>query len=378
MIDREEILMLLDNAFNPDLRVQKEINSLINLGYKVDLFCWDQEGKLDKFEFLEKLNITRIRVLSEKQKGLKKIFDLIKFMKLALKQISQNKTKYSFIYAHDLLMLPLGLKFKKKYNAPLIYDAHEIYHLMEWEKYPPILRKTIFFIEKFLIRRIDELIVVNKKRQQFYSKYYTKKEIQIIGNWYDPYIGEKISLRERYNIPENDILISYFGVINFDERPINKIIEKLSIKKNIHFFIAGVGKHEDKITEIAKVNNRVYYLGWQKNIRQYLSDIDLIIYYLNDKRKYFEYTAPNTLYLALSHVIPLITNVPGESEELISNNNIGYFVKDVEEIDKIINFDKKDKSYLAKKESIKQINNLFEWAENENKYKRIFSTLKQR
>lgn len=249
---------------------------------------------------------------------------------------------------------------------------------MEWEKYPPILRKTIFFIEKFLIRRIDELIVVNKKRQQFYSKYYTKKEIQIIGNWYDPYIGEKISLRERYNIPENDILISYFGVINFDERPINKIIEKLSIKKNIHFFIAGVGKHEDKITEIAKVNNRVYYLGWQKNIRQYLSDIDLIIYYLNDKRKYFEYTAPNTLYLALSHVIPLITNVPGESEELISNNNIGYFVKDVEEIDKIINFDKKDKSYLAKKESIKQINNLFEWAENENKYKRIFSTLKQR
>ncbi len=374
MSNKPNILMLLDNAYNPDLRVQKEINSIIKLGFSINLYCWDQEGLLKEEEDYDDFSIKRIRVLSEKQKGLRKIFDLLQFMKASIYKVKKNHLNYNFIYAHDLLMLPLALYFKKKYKAPLIYDAHEIYHLMEWEKYPSFLREFIFLIEKRLLKHIDQLIVVNKKRQEFYSDYYTKNEIQIIGNWYDPYKGENVSLREMYNIPNDHVLLSYFGVINFDERPINKIIDKLIDLENVHFFIAGVGKHDKTIADIAVKNDRVYYLGWQKNIRQYLMDIDLIIYYLNDKRKYFEYTAPNTLYLALSHDIPLITNVPGESEELINNYNIGYFIKNIEDLNNIVDFKKDSESYLDKKKSILRINNKFEWFENEKKYREIFKS----
>lgn len=368
------ILMLLDNAFNPDLRVQKEINTLIQLGFNIDLYCWDQEGNLSENESYEKFKIHRIKVIAEKQQGIRKIIDLVKFILIAARIINKRKN-FDFIYAHDFLMLPLGVYLKLKNKKSLIYDAHEIYHLMEWEKYPSVIRSLIFFTEKILLKFVNELIVVNKKRKEFYDSYFPNKKIHIIGNWYDPYIGEKESLKREFSIPEDGILLSYFGVINFDERPINLIIESIKEKKNVYFFIAGVGKHENEIKEIAEKNKNIIYLGWQKNIRKYLADIDFIIYYLNDKRKYFEFTAPNTLYMALSHSIPLITNVPGESEELISRDNIGYFIKNVDELKNKINYNLESEEYLAKKESILKIQKKFEWSENKNVYMEIFKTL---
>ncbi len=331
MSNRQNILMILDNAFNPDLRVQKEINSLIKLGFSINMICWDQEGKLPSKEQKPFFEINRIKIIAKKQQGLRKIIDLIKFSRMVLKAVKSSSGKHDYIYIHDFLMLPLGVYLKFALRKSLIYDAHEIYHLMEWEKYPSSIRKMIFFTERVLLKFVDELIVVNQKRKDFYLQYYHKKEIRIIGNWYDPYEGESISLRKEYSIPDEDVLLSYFGVINFDERPIDKIINSIKDNKNVHFFIAGVGKHEKIIAEMAAKNNRIHYLGWQKEIRKYLIDIDFIIYYLNDKRKYFEYTAPNTLYLALTHKIPLITNVPGESEELINDYNIGYFINDIQE-----------------------------------------------
>ena len=375
MIKNKNIIMILDNAFNPDLRVQKEINSLIKLGFSVDLICWDLEGELPESEKYENFNIYRVKIIAEKQQGIKKIFDLIKFFRKCIKKINSLKVNYDFFYAHDFLMLPIGVYLKMLKKKPLIYDAHEIYHIMEWEKYPRFLNSFMFFVEKQLLKFTDELIVVNKKRKEFYSKYYKGKDIKIIGNWYDPYNGESVSLRKMYSIPNDGVLLSYFGVINFYGRPIDKIIEKLIVHENLYFFIAGVGKDEKLMSEMASKNKHIYYLGWQKNIRKFMSDIDFMIYYQNDKRKYFEYSAPNTLYLAISHKIPLISNVPGEVEELIQKFKIGYFIKDLKDLESKIEFDINSKSYTEKLEGISNVKDQFNWSENEKKYSQIFEAL---
>ena len=283
-----KILMFLDNGFKPDLRVEKEINTLIKLGYSVDLYCWDQEGNLPAQEKQHHFNIHRIGLVVEKQKGVKKIIDLLKFYLKAYKKVKNQKENYKYIYVHDFLLLPLGTFLKFRFKLPFIYDVHEIYHLMEWEKYNPILRNLIFRIECFLSKFADAFIVVNNKRKEFYSKS-VKKEINIIGNWFDSYDGEIIELKKEYNIPSKDIIVSYFGIINFSERPINIFIESMMKIPKAHFFIAGVGKDEKEIVNYEKQYNRVHYLRWQKNIRKYLKDVDYIIYYMNDKRKYFKY-----------------------------------------------------------------------------------------
>ena len=67
-----KVLMVLDNGYKPDLRVQKEINTLIKLGYSVDLYCWDQEGNLATQENAPNLNVYRIKSYCGKTTGCKK------------------------------------------------------------------------------------------------------------------------------------------------------------------------------------------------------------------------------------------------------------------------------------------------------------------
>jgi hypothetical protein len=68
----QKILMILDNAYKPDLRVQKEINTLTGLGLYVDLICWDQDSDLQNFEKYDFFSIHRIKLKVEKQIGIKK------------------------------------------------------------------------------------------------------------------------------------------------------------------------------------------------------------------------------------------------------------------------------------------------------------------
>ena len=372
-----KILMILDNGFKPDLRVQKEINTLIKLGYEVDLFCWDQEGNLPENEKKGIFFIYRIKLIVKKQQGLKKIFDLFKFYFRTNREIKFQSHKYNFIYVHDFLLLPFGLFLKIKFKKPLIYDAHEIYHLMEWEKYSSSIRKLIFLVERICTRYVNAFIVVNQKRKDFYSSY-VNKNIEIIGNWYDPYEGEVLELKKEYNISASDIVVSYFGVINFSERPINLFIEALMKIHRIHFFIAGVGKDEKEIFKYLEKYKRIYYLGWQNNIRKFLKDVDYIIYFMNDQRKYFEYSAPNTLYMAISHNVPIITNVPGESEDLIKKYNIGYFVENTNNIESKIDLDLSSENYVNKLKAINNIKNRFRWSECEKTYSKIFSSLNEK
>lgn len=37
--------MILTNGFDPDPRVYKEAKSLIKLGHKVTILCWDRSGE---------------------------------------------------------------------------------------------------------------------------------------------------------------------------------------------------------------------------------------------------------------------------------------------------------------------------------------------
>jgi hypothetical protein len=369
-----KILMVIDNGFKPDLRVQKEINTLIKLGYTIALFCWDQEGDLPSTENKVGLTIHRIKLVVEKQQGIKKIFDLLKFYLKIYDKIKNQNEIYKYIYIHDFLLLPFGVLLKIKYKLPFIYDAHEIYHLMEWEKYNSLIRNAIFRTEKFLIKFVDAFIVVNEKRKEFYSMH-VKNKIDIVGNWYDPYNGEIFELKKEYNIPQKDIVVCYFGVINFSERPIDSFIKVMMKIPNIHFFVAGAGKDEKAVTEYVKIYDRLHYLGWQNNIRKYLNDVDYIIYYMNDQRKYFEYTAPNTLYLAISHSIPIITNIPGEAEGLIKNFNVGYAINNTKDIEMKIDLDLSSPRYQGKIDSINKIKERFKWSSCEETYKKIFSEL---
>lgn len=364
----KKILMILDNAYRPDLRVEKEINTLLKMGCKIDLICWDRGDDLKEFEECGSLRITRIKLFTRAQQGIKQITNLFRFYRICLIRIP--KEEYNFVYVHDFLMLPLGVILKRKLNCKLIYDAHEIYHLMDWEKYPSYISNTIFKVEKFFINFVDEFIVVNKTRKEFYHKY-IKREVHILGNWYDKYEGESEDLKKVLEINDSELLFGYFGTLNFTVRKVNYLIDSILEIPNAHIVIAGTGCDENEIKELSENNSRIHYLGWVSEIRKYFGSIDYILYFLNSERRYFNYTAPNTLYLALSHSIPIISNVPGETKELIDNCNIGYCVNKNQKISSLFNNKTDLNSHKTLVENINRIKDSYSWADSFKIYKKI-------
>lgn len=362
--------MILDNAFKPDLRVKKEIETITKMGFYIDLICWDQDSDLENFEDLRSYSIHRIKLKVEKQIGVKKLLYLYKFFTELKKYLSKNKTNYDYVYVHDFLMLPIGVYFKSKLKNKLVYDAHEIYHLMEWEKYPFVLGYFIYAVERYLIKKADFFIVVSEYRKKFYSEK-LKREINVIGNWYDEYKGNSIDLRKKFSIDNSKIIIAYFGVINFKVRPINKIFDFVTNSNNIHFVIGGAGVDQEYIKDLTKNAKNITYLGWLDNVREYMDSIDYLIYFMNSNRKYFFYTAPNSLYLAISHSKPLITNVPGEPQDLIEKHGIGICLNEIEDFSKMVmpNTDEFNKMVL----NIDKIKDRFIWSESEKVYNKFFN-----
>lgn len=108
--------MILDNAFRPDQRVLKEIRTLNELGFKVFLFCWDQDSDLPAEEKKDKFEIHRIKVKAPKQAGLSKIKYLLNFYYYFLRSLKISKNNIHYIYVHDFLMLPLGIFLKFRFT----------------------------------------------------------------------------------------------------------------------------------------------------------------------------------------------------------------------------------------------------------------------
>lgn len=366
----QKILMILDNAFKPDLRVQKEINTLTKLGLWVDLICWDQDSDLQNYEKFDSFAIHRIKLKVEKQIGVKKIFYVIKFFFEVKKYLNDANNRYDYIYVHDFLMLPLGIYLRHNFKKKLVYDAHEIYHLMEWEKYPSFISKLIYYFERVLVNKTDFFIVVSEYRKKFYEKK-IKKKINVVGNWYDDYTGDSVDLHSKYNIDKSKIIIAYFGVINFKVRPINEIFNFVSKSTNLHLIIGGAGVDQEKIVNMVGNLQNITYLGWLENVREYMDSIDYLIYFMNSDRKYFNYTAPNSLYLAISHSKPLITNVPGEPEDLIRKHNIGFYLNHLNEFSLMKMPSVEQYNIIVN--SIGNIKHNYNWSKSTKVYKKIFN-----
>ena len=126
------ILMTLANPFTHDPRVYMEARSLIKAGHKVTVLAWDRIGNSPPYEVKDGIEIVRsynTRLINFARYDIFKMYlwwnkgyrDALKLFK---------KKKFDIIHSHDLSSLKIGINLKKKYNLPLIYDAHEIFGYM--------------------------------------------------------------------------------------------------------------------------------------------------------------------------------------------------------------------------------------------------------
>ena len=124
----KSIGIAVDNDFNSDIRVRKEVEILKNNGFKVNVLCFGFDNNI--YPPVDGVNIRRIRIK-------KKIKDILFFLfnRLPLYELIWEKEIKKFIerdairliHVHDLYMAKSAGKAIQslKRDIPLILDLHE-------------------------------------------------------------------------------------------------------------------------------------------------------------------------------------------------------------------------------------------------------------
>jgi glycosyltransferase involved in cell wall biosynthesis len=326
--------MLLDNSFKPDPRVLREAEALVQAGAIVKIVAWDRDEEVSKpeREIVNGVEVVRIPIKTKRHLGVKQIIPYLRFAFRALRLIRSQKV--DVVHCHDLPDLPIGILIKTIKRVPLVYDAHEIYWIMDLTRYPKVISYLQKVGELFLLRWVDVLITVGKKRVQYYRPHY-RKEVCLVGNYYDPRNGDgekRKIFREDIGIPEDAFVITYAGTLS-KVRGVDVIVECADRFKregrNVHFVMAGVGADEKLVREAASRNDHVHFLGWVSNLENAFAASDALVYMMRLSHPYTHYNSPNNLYLSIAWRLPLIGVAAGEIEDTLVSNQSGMLIDKV-------------------------------------------------
>jgi glycosyltransferase involved in cell wall biosynthesis len=273
----KNILMISQALFPPDIRLEKEIKSLSEAGYKILVVCNQYDKDLNPtFEYCE---IKRVNAVFNSIKLNRiinfPIFFNPRFLSKIYKAIVEFKP--GFIHAHDLPMVPVALFFKRLFRIPVIFDMHE--------NYPEALKafgktglinflfknyKAAKWLEKFCIKYSDAIItVVQENSDRLIKQGVVHEKIYLVSNTVDldtfatEPTNEKII--EKYR---NDIVLLYAGYVT-PERGLDVVVRGMSFLKekipNSKLLIIGNGitvSSLKKISEELSLNNNIEFIEW--------------------------------------------------------------------------------------------------------------------
>ncbi|MFK7971249.1 MAG: glycosyltransferase, partial [Bacteroidia bacterium] len=222
----KRIGIVVDNEFDSDIRVRKEVDILIRNGYKVFVLCFAYEGK--EYQESPDLTIHRIPINKRRKDILTFFFNRIPlYEQLWKKAIRQFVIDYKLdaIHAHDLYMSKaahLGIKASGS-DIPMILDLHENYpeavQAYNWTK--GVIRQLLanprawFKKEKRYLSYPKGVVVLSEDFKTTLTDRYDFVEPQSVLAF-----SNVIDLRrfERYSIDESvsksdQVTLMYFGAV---------------------------------------------------------------------------------------------------------------------------------------------------------------------
>lgn len=267
MITSVKILMLLDNPFISDLRVNKEALSLVKEGFHVTIVCTKQNGLAEE-ENIDGIEIKRW--ISEFY-----MHPLRSSFKTDFKQFSSRLLTLDFniLHCHDYMMLNLGGRIKaQKPSIFLVYDSHE--YFKGWKYYEEIsstwnrikgylVWRYLIQKEKAFIRKSNTIItttrLISEKLKQDTGIKITPIAIQNI-----PTIKKALSskaetnLKSYFNIKHDEICMVQSGNIYQPIELFMQMFEAVSEIKKLHLVIINNRPIADELAALVQSNERLH------------------------------------------------------------------------------------------------------------------------
>jgi len=323
----KKIVMLLTNAFEPDVRVLKEARSLTNNGFSVTILAWDRENRYPKFESIDNIRIERYHLKNGYGQGLKSSIGFLRFYLYIFLRLFNDRI--NIIHCHDLDTLLVGFLLAKIRGCKIIYDAHELEYFIN---FPNFLKEASRKIEKFISKRVNLILVVNQiQKRKFLNWNLTENRIIELRNC----PTQKFFTTPNIEKKNGKKVIGWIGYIQRGIA-VDKMIGIFDVLcehyENLELLLVGKihpNFQKDFENLIERIKNRLFIrvIGHVPygEINQYYQQID-ISFMFYENRPEFIYSSPTKLYESMAYGIPVIATPIGDVKEIIETCQCGFIV----------------------------------------------------
>jgi hypothetical protein len=327
--------MLFGSAHRPDVRVRRISQALAGAGYDVRILAWDRNERLPKVDTDGAVQVRRVFVASYHDRGWSQVFFLSRAVVRYIPHVLRRPP--DVLHAIDLPMLlaAIVLVLFTGHRPLIVYDAFEIYAILEAHKYPRWVLRLIGAGEWLLPRFADLVITPGEGRR----RYFARRGIPsvVIPNWADAPERERsrAEARSALGIPIDAVTVVYAGGLD-RSRDLSSLVGHARRHPAHTVLIAGRGEQETSLRRQAETIPNLRVLGWLPDPSVVLAAADVMYYSLKADHPYAAYAAPNNLYVAVAHAIPLVHRAQGEIQELAERHEIGASFEDDETLDAAI------------------------------------------
>ncbi|MHA1781937.1 MAG: glycosyltransferase family 4 protein [Promethearchaeota archaeon] len=227
--------MILGKSFPPDIRVEKEAQSLIKAGHKLYLLAYSKKDKKKPpDEYINKIKVSRVPDIKMQLSLIKRIWEFVSFYKKFYYPYWINyierfckEFKIEVLHVHDLPLVSSGLQIAQKLNIPIIADLHENYAagLRVWNRGHklPLKKQIINRIienanrwekhEPKVLKDVDHIIVVtDETKQKLVDLGFSYEKISVVYNAESSEFWKKFRINKQIVNKYRDLfVVSYIG-----------------------------------------------------------------------------------------------------------------------------------------------------------------------
>lgn len=234
------------------------------------------------------------------------VFECNKILDLSLmRKLKDELTGDEIIHAHGL-KATFYARLIKKYNNKLIITHHgHTSHTLKVRIYE--------WIQERIMKKADQVISVSKSMQDQLLELSIKSSL--VEN---PLSLKRLELKMESTANPDILKLVVVGRLS-PEKGINILLDAITDIENIELTIVGDGQEKTNLARIVKENNienKVQFVGFQKEILPYLSESDCLV--MPSLRE----GLPMTLIEAMCFGLPVIGSKVGGLKYLVQENGI--------------------------------------------------------
>jgi glycosyltransferase involved in cell wall biosynthesis len=316
MDDTKKVLFIRANNTSP--RVTKEATSLAK-NYSVTVLLWNRKSNTSHTKYENGYEV--IEFGHKAPYGRKVIFYWVVWWYAIFKHLLKNKFDVIHVCGLDSYPPVLLLRLFKKYR--IVYDIFDFMADSLPVGTPQIIVNFVSYIERKLTNQADGVIIVDESRRNQLNGI-DISNLEVVMNCVD----DHINILTCDVASDNSFAVFYGGMLSFQYRGLEKIINIVKDMPDIKLIIAGNGEDEDKIKLLCMEYDNIEFLGQisNKNALELTYTSDVVFAFYNPAIPINRLASPNKLFEAMMCGTPIIINSETSIAKVVEEENCGLVV----------------------------------------------------